>query len=126
IAGGAGSEDVVAAAGPGPYTLTNTSLTIDGVTDLISQVESAVITGSLAADVIDAWGFTGRVTLVGDAGSDVLQVGIGGGGLVGGSGSDSLRVLGDTDYELTDTELELPALGQTYALSSTEAVSITA
>jgi Ca2+-binding RTX toxin-like protein len=98
----------------------------NGVTDVLSNTEEAVITGTTSADLIDAWGFTGRVTLVGDAGSDEFRVGTGGGSLFGDAGVDSLRVLGDSDYQLSDTQLNLTGLGQNYALNSTESVSITA
>jgi Ca2+-binding RTX toxin-like protein len=111
MAGGAGT-DVLAESGGPNLTLTNTGLTGLG-TDTLSAVEQASLTGTGAADTLNASGFTGPVTLVGGAGNDALMGGAGNDVLNGGADNDSIvggggvnRVVeSNASFVLTDSQL---------------------
>ncbi|GAB4530839.1 MAG: hypothetical protein Fur0018_18330 [Anaerolineales bacterium] len=96
LSGGEGSDVLLGGAGidalteSGLYTFTLSSVALVQtiplsptivVTDQLSTIESARITGTLGAEIMDASAFTGTVTLNGTAGSDTLY---------GGSGDDVL------------------------------------
>ncbi len=75
-------------------TLTNTSLALSnlpGVTFTLSNFELAEITGSAGANVLNAAGFSGSVTLTGGNGNDTLTSGSGNDTLDGGDGNDTYK-----------------------------------
>lgn len=70
--GGAGSDTVVETAADAVMTLTNTQLTGNG-TDKLTNIERAVLTGTVGHNTLDASAFTlGNATLLGGAGNDTL------------------------------------------------------
>ena len=97
-----GSElDVVVETADANFTLTNTSLLIGVVTDVLSDIEGAILTGGAAANALNASAFTlGGVTLLGGAANDTLTGGSQGDSLNGQAGDDQL-IGGDGDDKLT-------------------------
>lgn len=93
--GGLGGNDQLIESGTTvalTLTLTNTSMKGLGA-DRLSNFEQAVLTGSSNSDRLDATRFTGRATLIGGAGSDVLLSGSESAWLDGGDGNDRLQAL---------------------------------
>ena len=60
-------------------------------TDAVRNLESARLTGGASANRFDAAGFTGTVTLIGNAGNDTLIGGSANDLLQGGDGADSIQ-----------------------------------
>ena len=60
-------------------------------TDAVRNLESAKLTGGTSANRFDAAGFTGTVTLIGNAGNDTLIGGSANDLLQGGDGADSIQ-----------------------------------
>ena len=88
IDGGTGVDTLVETADV-DLTLTNTSLVGLG-TDVLTAIESAILTGGLGGNRLDASAFTvGPVTLDGGAGNDTLLGGTGNDTLKGGDGFDT-------------------------------------
>lgn len=131
--------DQVSEAGDGQFVLSNTHLDSDIGSDILSSIESALLTGGEGDDSLDACAFTGDTTLRGGDGNDRLIGGFGkdsldgGNGddmLTGGLGNDTLNGGNDTDTlvesgsTLTLTPTKLTGLG-TDVISSIEAASLT-
>nr|WP_276607580.1 Calx-beta domain-containing protein [Limisphaera ngatamarikiensis] len=88
---GAGGVDTVVETADADFILTNSTLTIGGVTDTLTSIERARLTGGPGNNLLDASAFGGSVTLIGGEGNDVLIGGAGSDILVGGPGDDILR-----------------------------------
>ena len=82
--------DLVKANVAGVVTLTDAALTSSGIIDTLTGIELASLTGSAAADDINASGFTGSVSITGGAGSDVIVGAAGASLLNGNSGNDTI------------------------------------
>jgi RHS repeat-associated protein len=95
LVGGAGTDRIVET-GNVHMTLTDTSLVGLG-TDVLSQIESARLTGGSGKNKLHAGAFTGPVTLDGGLGNDTLTGGSGNDSLAGGDGKDSLDGGAGTD-----------------------------
>jgi Ca2+-binding RTX toxin-like protein len=105
INGGTGVDTIVETADAN-FTLTNTNLTIGGVTDTLASIERATLTGGAGANTIDAQAFTGRTTLSGVGGNDILIGGSNSDTLIGGAGNDTLRGNAGSDtYQFDADEL---------------------
>ncbi len=92
------SLDCVAETRDADMTLTNSTLSFDGVTeDTLIGIEKVCLTGGVSANVIDASGFSGQTTLMGDDGNDTLTGGSGADNLDGGAGDDLLIGRGGND-----------------------------
>lgn len=89
INGGGGFNTTVETADAN-FVLTDSSLTVAGATDALSNIQKAVLTGGHSDNSIDASGFSGQTNLTGLAGNDVLIGGSGDDALVGGAGDDTL------------------------------------
>lgn len=135
IVGGAGTDTIVETADAN-FTLSNANLTIDGVTDTLTSIESAVLTGGVSGNNLDASAFSGTTRLSGLGGVDVLIGGSGSDTLIGGADNDTLRGNpGNDTYEFDvdeslgeDTVDELLALANgsdTLDFSGTTTVGIT-
>ncbi len=66
------------------------SVRVNGVSDAISSIESASVLSGSGADTLDASGYFGTVTLMGNGGNDVIRGSQGGGILNGMAGNDSI------------------------------------
>lgn len=95
--GGTGSDTVIASGGVN-YVLTNTSLMGDG-SDILSQIEAALLTTGILASSIDASAFTGggTSTLNGNNGNDVIIGSSSNDNINGGAGNDTMSGLAGTD-----------------------------
>ena len=120
--GGADSDEVRQTAS-GNQTLSNSSLIVGAVTHTLNSIERATLTGSAAANAINATNFSGNVTIIGGDGNDTLtggsgndsidggnnddtiSGGLGNDALIGGSGSDTLAETADGNMTLTATGL---------------------
>lgn len=90
--------DCVAETRDADMTLTNSTLSFDGIVeDTLINVEKVCLTGGGSANVIDASAFTGQTMLMGDDGNDTLTGGSGADSLDGGAGNDWLIGLGGND-----------------------------
>jgi Ca2+-binding RTX toxin-like protein len=87
--GGAGKDTVIESEDV-DMTLTDTSLVGVGV-DTLASIERAKLTGGSSPNILDASGFSGRVTLDGGAGNDVLRGGSNNDSLFGSVGDDVLE-----------------------------------
>lgn len=87
--GGYGTDTVVEQAND-DFVLTDTALTIGGVTDDLAAIEAAELTGGGGANRLDATAFSGSATLFGLGGADTLLGGMGADVLDGGGGGDEL------------------------------------
>jgi Ca2+-binding RTX toxin-like protein/cyclophilin family peptidyl-prolyl cis-trans isomerase len=89
IKGGAGTDRLIES-GDVDFVLTNNELTGNG-TDVVSQVEVALLTGGAGNNTIDTSAFDrGFVILFGGGGDDSLVGGPGHDSIVGGDGNDTL------------------------------------
>lgn len=89
IAGGSGALDRLVEAGDVNFTLTDTLLTGLG-TDTLSGIELIGLSGGPGDNNLNASGFAGPVTLLGEGGNDTLVGTAGADSLLGGPGNDSL------------------------------------
>jgi Ca2+-binding RTX toxin-like protein len=113
ITGGPGFDTVVESR-DADMTLTNTRLTIGGEgNDMLSGIESAILTGGPGDNILNAVMFTGPVTLDGGEGNDVLTGGSGDDTLYGGDGDDILSGRGgdDTLYGGQGFDTCIPSIG---------------
>jgi Ca2+-binding RTX toxin-like protein len=102
--GGTGTDQVQQTTNT-DQSLSDSQLTGQG-TDSLLSIESAVLNGGTADNLIEATTFSlGPVTLVGNAGDDTLVGGAGSDWINGGSGSDWVRQTSDTDQVITNTML---------------------
>ena len=132
--------DTIQETGDVNFALSDTQLTGLG-TDLLSQIESASLTGGNSANTLDASAFTlgnvtlsgadnddtliggtGDDTLNGGGGNDILTGNSGGDTINGNEGTDTLIEAADVNFLLTDTQLT--GLG-TDTLSGLETVNLT-
>ena len=104
---GAGGRDTVVEAADDDFVLTDTTLTIGGVTDALTDIEQASLTGGAGDNTIDASAFTGATLLNGGDGDDVLIGGSGTDILVGGAGDDILQGGAGHDVYRFDADLVL-------------------
>ncbi len=89
--GGAG-DDLVKSFVIGTVTLSDTELVSSDLTDVLTDVEAASLTGSAGDDDIDASNFSlGNVSISGGAGDDVITGGSGADLLNGNAGNDEIR-----------------------------------
>ncbi|WP_146136498.1 SBBP repeat-containing protein [Aphanothece hegewaldii] len=86
LVGGNGSDRLIEI-GDVNFILTNSSLTGKG-TDTLSTIEEAQLTGGISNNTLDAFGFSGKVTLEGGLGIDIL---------IGGANDDTYIVDSTTD-----------------------------
>lgn len=105
ISGGTGGVDTLIDSGNADIVLTTTGMTGLGI-DVLTGIESAILTGGNSGNVLSAVGFTsGPVTLDGGIGDDTLSGGPSNDELIGGPGSDVVSAIGDVNMTLTDTSL---------------------
>jgi hypothetical protein len=96
--GGGRGTDLLSEVGDGTAVLRNTSLAFGALgTDVVEDVERASLLGGNGADLLDATGFAGTVTLGGGAGNDTLLGAAGRDLLQGGAGTDLLSGGGGND-----------------------------
>ncbi len=89
--------DLVKANVAGTVTLTDTALTSSGIIDSLTGIELASLTGSAAADDINASAFTGSVSVTGGAGNDVIIGAVGASLLNGNNGNDTITGQANND-----------------------------
>ncbi len=106
IAGGT-NFDMIVEERDADMTLTAASLVIGSQTDILTDIEQAVLTGGDGANQIDASAFEGSVTLVGRGGADVLRGGKDDDNLTGGEGDDSIFGGPGNDAYLFDADSSL-------------------
>ncbi len=95
IVGGGGTDSVIQEVDAN-QTLTDTSLSGQGM-DSLSSIEKARLIGGDSNNTINAASFTGDVTIIGGSGNDTLTAGSGDDSLVGEAGNDSLVAGGGDD-----------------------------
>jgi hypothetical protein len=105
IDGGPGSNTVVES-GDGNFTLTDTSLTGPAINDSLANIRLAGLTGGASNNTFTVTGWHG------------------GGGLVGGGGTDTVVAVRDTDFSLGDGQF-LTNDGLTLALSGVRRAQLT-
>ncbi|MCX7423681.1 MAG: calcium-binding protein, partial [Planctomycetia bacterium] len=107
LLGGTGSDTVIASGGMA-YVLTNTSLIGDG-SDIVSQIEAALLTTGILASSIDASAFTGggTSTLNGNNGNDLIIGSSSNDNINGGAGNDTMSGLAGTDIINGGTGIDL-------------------
>lgn len=104
ISGGGGTNTVVETA-DADMLLTNVSLTIGALGDILANIQHAELTGGASGNTIDASAFTqGSVILSGLGGNDRLIGGADGDTLIGGANNDLLRGMGGNDTYLFDAD----------------------
>ena len=104
IAGGSEADRLIATTF-GDLVLTDTQLTGAG-TDSLSGIEQASLTGDGSQNQLDAGAFSGTVTLSGGTNTDTLVGAAGSDMLDGGSDTnDFIRQTANADQQLTDTEV---------------------
>jgi Ca2+-binding RTX toxin-like protein len=91
VLNGLGGTNTVVESADANFVLTNTSLSINGVVDMLVNIQKARLTGGAGNNTLDASAFTGSVVLDGGAGDDTLIGGSGDDTLIGGAGNDLLR-----------------------------------
>ncbi len=101
---GAGGLNTVVETADTDFVLTNVSLKIGSLTDTLSNIQVAELTGGPSINTINASAFTGRTTLSGRANNDVLLGGSGSDTLIGGLGDDVLRGNGGNDIYVFDVD----------------------
>jgi Ca2+-binding RTX toxin-like protein len=113
LLGGSGVNAVYLSGVSGTAVLTDSSLTINGVTVQFVGFDSVSLSGTDTADTLDASGFTGSAsldggdgndTLTGGAGTDYLYGGAGDDHLDGGAGSDTMLGAAGADTFVPDTD----------------------
>jgi Ca2+-binding RTX toxin-like protein len=124
VSGGTGM-DLLVASGDDDFFLTSTTLEPfrQFGPDLIGSIEQASLTGGASANVLDAFEFSGAVTLDGGDGDDTLQGTASSDMLVGGAGDDLLVAEANARFTLTNTSLTTGAIVDT--LSDIELASLT-
>jgi Ca2+-binding RTX toxin-like protein len=101
--GGSGTDTLVESADAN-FTLSNANLTIGGVTDTLTSIETATLTGGAGDNTLDASTFTGTTTLSGLGGNDILIGGTNSDRFIGGAGNDSLTGNAGSDTYLFDVD----------------------
>ena len=87
--GGVGTDQLLHTSNEATQSLTDAQLVGEG-TDVVANIETAILTGGAGDNNIDATGFTGSVTVTGGAGDDTLAGGAGTDSIDGGDGTDKL------------------------------------
>ena len=99
VTGGAGNDVLNGGGGTGDLLIETADVSLIKLTanslnglgaDTVAGFESAILTGGLGNNTIDAAGFAGTTTLIGGAGNDGLVAGAGASSLDGGTGNDTL------------------------------------
>lgn len=94
---GGDGDDVVRANVEGTVSLSDADLTSSGITDVLTSIEAASLTGSATDDDIDASGFSGSASISGGAGNDTITGAAGPSLLNGQAGNDVVTGQGDND-----------------------------
>lgn len=112
---GAGGNNTIAETADADFTITDTDITIAGVSTTLSNMQKALLTGGSSDNTIDASGFTGQTTLIGLGGNDFLIGGSANDTLIGGFGDDILS--GNAGNDLYQFNVDEP-LGADFILES--------
>lgn len=89
--GGHTAGDTIKAAGDADFTVTDSSITINGAAGIaLTNIERAELTGGPGDNILDASQFSGAVLMSGLGGNDELVAGTGTSILFGGDGDDIL------------------------------------
>jgi Ca2+-binding RTX toxin-like protein len=89
---GGGGTDLVVSANDASFVLTDTSLSRStGGTFTLASLEKAQLTGGASANILNAAGFSGSVTLSGLGGNDSITGGSSNDVLLGGTENDTIR-----------------------------------
>jgi len=112
---GAGGKNTIVETADTDFTLTDTEITIAGVSTTLFNIQKAVLTGGPSDNSIDASGFTGQTTLIGLGGNDFLSGGAGADTLIGGAGDDILS--GNAGNDVYQFNVDEP-LGADFILES--------
>lgn len=94
---GGDGVDLVKANVTGTVTLSDADLVSSGITDVLSNIETASLTGSASDDNIDATSFTGNATITGGAGNDTIVGAAGASLLNGNNGNDVITGQAEND-----------------------------
>lgn len=94
---GGDGTDLVKANVAGTVSLSDSDLVSSGITDALSNIELASLTGSTGDDEIDATSFTGNVTINGGNGNDTLTGAAGASALNGQNGNDIITGQAEND-----------------------------
>ncbi|MDH7502006.1 MAG: SdrD B-like domain-containing protein [Verrucomicrobiota bacterium] len=106
---GAGGTNTIVETADADFTLSDTEITIAGVSTTLVSIQKALLTGSSSDNTIDASGFTGQTTLIGLGGNDTLIGGADDDILSGNAGNDVYQF--DADESLgADFILESPGV----------------
>lgn len=89
--------DVVRANVAGTVTLSDSDLVSSGLTDVLTSIEAASLTGSASDDDIDATGFGGNASISGGAGNDTITGATGASLLNGNNGNDVITGQAEND-----------------------------
>src|SRR5205085_12574683 len=97
LAGGGGLDKVIDS-GDANFTLSDTSLTRStGGSFTLVGINRALLIGGASANMINASGFSGNASLLGQAGNDTVTGGSGDDSIDGGLGNDCLNGNGGND-----------------------------
>lgn len=94
---GGDGVDLAKANVAGTVTLSDSDLVSSGITDSLSNIEKASLTGSAGADEIDATSFTGNVTVNAGSGNDTITGAAGASVLNGQNGADVITGQAEND-----------------------------
>ena len=94
--GGAGTN-LVKSNVAGTVSLSDSDLVSSGITDSLSNIQAASLTGSAGDDTINATGFIGSVTITGGSGNDTITGAIGPSLLNGNNGNDVISGQAEND-----------------------------
>ncbi len=123
LSGGGSADSVVSVSNASSQTITDGQLTRDGSNLSLSSITNASLTGGSSANTMVASGRSTGVTLNGGNGNDTLT-GTGSNDTIGGGGGAD-RLVEQRDVDVTLTDSQFVAGGETDALSSIERTTIT-
>ncbi|RME92932.1 MAG: calcium-binding protein, partial [Verrucomicrobia bacterium] len=106
---GRGGSNTIDETADADFTLTDVSLTIAGVTDTLTSIHTARLTGGPSDNLLDASAFSGDTILNGAEGNDKLVGGSGPDFLIGGPGNDTLAGGDGDDWYRFDADEALGA-----------------
>ncbi len=107
--GGVG-DDVLAETADADFNLTDTELSVSGEpVDTLLSIELASLTGGDSNNAFDATGFSGSVTLNGEAGDDLFFGSAGNDVFNGGVGSDRVEQTTGQGQRLNNSQVEMGA-----------------
>ncbi|MEC7556086.1 MAG: choice-of-anchor Q domain-containing protein [Planctomycetota bacterium] len=105
--GGVGA-DMLAETADADFNLTDTALSVSGEpVDALLSIEVASLTGGASNNAFDATGFTGSVTLNGEAGDDLFFGSAGDDVFNGGVGSDRVEQTTGQGQRLNNSQVEM-------------------